>query len=327
MTEEIGGYFGLELPSGKEYHKDAIHLNSGRAALQYILQSKKYRKIYLPAYICDSVLTPIRAENVSYEYYPINTRFEPVFDKEIGVDEAFLYVNYFGLHDQNVNSVVAQYQNVIIDNTQAFYSLPEPGIDTFYSARKFFGVADGAYLYTDTKLDMPLEVDVSYDRMGHLLIRHDLSANAGYALFRENDEKLDMAGLKGMSRLTQAILSSIDYERCKEIRRENYGFLHGHLEEMNQLELPDLGSQTPMVYPFWIKKGLPLKEQLIREKIYVATYWAEVKMRCNASSIEGSLVNELVPLPIDQHYTLAEMQRIVAVIKSWLGQGEYNIRS
>lgn len=318
MTEEIGGYFGLELSSGEEYHKDAIHLNSGRAALQYILKAKKYRKIYLPAYICDSVLTPIISENVQHEYYPINTRFEPVFDIEIALDEAFLYVNYFGIHDMNVKSVVAKHQNVIIDNTQAFYSLPESGIDSFYSARKFFGVADGAYLYTDTEFEMPLEGDISYNRMKHLLIRHDLSATAGYALFRENDEKLDTAGLKGMSRLTQAILNSVDYERCGQIRRKNYEFLHGHLGNMNQLKLPKLGSQTPMVYPFWISDGFSLRERLIREKIYIATYWPELKTRGCVPPLECSLVDDLVSLPIDQRYALAEMVKIITVIKDFL---------
>jgi len=320
MQKEIGGYFGLELPSGEEYHKNAIHLNSGRAALQYILKAKKYRKIYLPAYICDSVLTPIHAENVRYEYYPINACFEPIFNKSLGSDEAFLYVNYFGINDQNVKNVVAQYRNIIIDNTQAFYALPEPDIDTFYSPRKFFGVADGAYLYTDIELNTPLEVDVSYERMGHLLVRHDLSANAGYALFRKNNEDIDKSGLRSMSKLTQAILSSVDYERCKQIRRKNYLYLHTSLQDVNQLELPDLETQTPMIYPFLVEDGFHLKKKLIEEEIYVATYWPEVKLRNNVLSLECSLVDvdDLVPLPIDQRYTSSDMQRIVAVIENWL---------
>ncbi|MGI6079033.1 MAG: hypothetical protein ACOYCB_12930 [Fastidiosipilaceae bacterium] len=327
MPKEIGGYFSLELSQGEEYHKNAIHLNSGRAALQYILKTKGYQKIYLPTYICDSVLTPLHAESVRYEYYPINANFEPVFDKDIGNDEAFLYVNYFGINDQNVKDVIAHYQNVIIDNTQAFYAPPEPGVDTFYSARKFFGVADGAYLYTDIELNTPLEADVSYERMAHLLIRHDLSASAGYATFRKNDENIDTSGLKTMSRLTQAILSSVDYKKCEQIRRRNYLYLHTSLQDVNQLELPDLETQTPMIYPFWAENGFHLKKKLIEEKIYVATYWPEVKLRTNAPSLEFSLVDDQIPLPIDQRYTSSDMQRIVAVIENWLAQRGYKPRN
>ncbi len=320
MSKEIGGYFPLELRQGEEYHADVIRLNSGRAALQYIFKAKKYCKVYLPAYICNSVLTPFHVENIEYEYYPINANFEPVFEGDIGDNEAFLYVNYFGLNDRNVKNVVARYQNTIIDNTQAFYSFPEPGADTFYSARKFFGVADGAYLYTDVLLKASLEVDVSYERMAHLLVRHDLSANVGYALFQKNDADLDESGLRSMSRLTRAILRNVDYEQCRQTRRENYSCLHALLCKENQLELSDLNAQTPMVYPFYVKNGYHLKKKLIEEKVYVATYWPEIKERSEFFSLERSLVDNLVPLPIDQRYTLVDMQRIVAVIENGLDE-------
>jgi hypothetical protein len=313
MPKEIGGYFSLELSQGEEYHKNAIHLNSGRAALQYILKAKGYQKIYLPTYICDSVLTPLHAESVKYEYYPINANFEPVFDKDIGSDEAFLYVNYFGINDRNVKDVIAHYQNVIIDNTQAFYSPPEPGIDTFYSARKFFGVADGAYLYTDIELNTPLEADVSYERMAHLLIRHDLSASAGYALFRKNDENIDTSGLKTMSRLTQAILSSVNYEKCKQIRRKNYSYIHASLQEINRLKLPNLGNQVPMIYPYLVENP-ELKSMLIGNKIYVPTYWIEVLNRTARTDVEYILTQKMLALPIDQRYTDADMMEIINTV-------------
>ena len=54
--KEIGGYFELELNKNREYHKNALKLNSGRNALIFILMNLKPRKIYLPYYICDSVL-------------------------------------------------------------------------------------------------------------------------------------------------------------------------------------------------------------------------------------------------------------------------------
>ena len=41
---DIGGYFGLELLDNGEFHKNAIRLNTGRNALEYILQSNRYKK-------------------------------------------------------------------------------------------------------------------------------------------------------------------------------------------------------------------------------------------------------------------------------------------
>lgn len=62
----IGGYFGLELQKKKEYHQNAIRLNTGRNAFEYILRAKNYTKVYLPYYTCDVMLEPINKLNLKY---------------------------------------------------------------------------------------------------------------------------------------------------------------------------------------------------------------------------------------------------------------------
>ena len=93
-------------------------------------------------------------------------------------------------------------KKLIVDNTQAFYAKPVEDVDTFYTCRKFFGVPDGAYLYAEAKVDFHIEQDVSYDRLSFLLKRFDLGAEAGYADFREQSERLIAQPIKGMSNLT-----------------------------------------------------------------------------------------------------------------------------
>ncbi|WP_129594606.1 hypothetical protein [Seramator thermalis] len=146
----IGGYFELELPHGEEYHKNAIRLNTGRNAFEYILRAKAYQKVYLPYYTCDVMLEPIQKLNIQFEFYSIDEFFQPIFDFSIiKDDEVFVYNNYLGICDNQVKEVAAKCKNLIIDNSQAFYSMPLPGVNTFYSPRKFFGIPDGAYLYTE----------------------------------------------------------------------------------------------------------------------------------------------------------------------------------
>lgn len=317
MEKEIGGYFSLELPIGQEYHSDALRLNCGRSALQYILKAHRYRKIYLPAYICNSVLQPILEEQIAYEYYSINEKFEPLLEINLLENEAILYVNYFGIHDAVVCDVVKKFKNVIIDNTQAFYTKPISGVSTFYSARKFFGVPDGAYLYTDSLLNQTFELDHSYTRMEHLLQRIDLTATDGYDSFLKNESEFDYSGIRQMSKLTRSMLSSIDYDRCKKQRRDNYMYLHRRLGHINCLDLPSLGSQVPMIYPF-ISDAKELREYLIQNKIYVATYWKEVVQRVSVNSLEKKFTESLLPIPIDQRYTEKEMEFIVQLILEWL---------
>ena len=180
--EPIGGYFGLEFAHGVEYHKKAIRLSTGRNCLEYILRAKEYKKVYLPYYTCDVVLEPFMKLGIPYEFYHIDNNFEIRDRFTLKADEALLYVNYYGLKQRYVEQLAEKTrERLIVDNTQAFYAKPIAGIDTFYSCRKFFGVSDGAYLYTNKLLDEKLGLDLSYDRMASLVKRIDLGAEAGYA--------------------------------------------------------------------------------------------------------------------------------------------------
>lgn len=97
--KEIGGFFELELPKVNEkYHNNAISLNTARNSLEYILRSENYRKIYIPYYICSSVLEAIKKIDIESEYYTIDENFMPNVGLEgLKSDELFLYVNYFGV--------------------------------------------------------------------------------------------------------------------------------------------------------------------------------------------------------------------------------------
>lgn len=126
MTNEfpiIGGFFPLELSDQAEYHLHALHLNSARYCLEYILRVKHYSKIYLTAYICDSVLQPIKRLDVPYTFYRLNSDFLPVFNQAPEDDACILYVNYFGLNHSVVQKVCEQYAHVIIDNTQGLLNI------------------------------------------------------------------------------------------------------------------------------------------------------------------------------------------------------------
>ena len=106
----IGGYFELELPKGKEYHQDAIRLNTGRNAFEYILRTKGYQKVYLPYYTCDAMLEPINKLALNYEFYQIDETFRPIFDAsniKHKVAEAQVY-SYFPILIDKEQYVITQ---------------------------------------------------------------------------------------------------------------------------------------------------------------------------------------------------------------------------
>lgn len=317
-TQAIGGYLELELNRGKEYHTGCIKLNSGRAAFEYVLRAGNYKKVYLPIFTCNAMLEPLHKLKLDYEFYSIEEDFKPKIDfGKIERDSVFVYNNYFGINSDNVKNTLRKITNVIIDNSQAFYAAPIKNYDVFYSPRKFYGIPDGGYLYTNRTLDHEFEKDVkSHNRFAHLIGRINVGAEEFYAAFKKNDASLNNEPLKSMSALTQRLLQSIDYEYIKEIRQKNFNSLHFKLSDSNKLMFPVKDTDVPMVYPYLTSNGSKLKKKLISKKIFVPTYWPNVKEWSEQGSFEYDLYDNLVALPIDQRYGKEEMKYIIEVIKN-----------
>lgn len=323
MMEAIGGYFSLELNDGWERHHNALHLNAGRYALEYILKARKYRKVYIPYYICDSVMEPIKRQGIEFEFYHINEHFEPEIKLHPKDNEAVLYVNYFGLKNRIADTFCYAYRNTILDYTQAFYS--ERGnkyddrtiqCDTFYSCRKYFGVPDGAYLYTDCYLDEELPQDESFERMTFLSKRIDRSAQEAYNDFHENDKALSNVGLKRMSRLTEAMMCGIDYSAKANRRIQNFHILDKALRDSNRFKWDMDYGTVPLVYPYYIEDGTKLRQRLIDNQVFCARYWPNVLEWCTPEEWEYQLAENLVCIPLDQRYNENDMNLIVKIITS-----------
>ena len=316
MITPIGGYFELELRGGKHYHKGALCLNSARSCFEYVLRARGYKKVFLPYYTCEIVAQPCQILHVEHEFYHIDRNLEPVALPELKEGEAFLYTNYFGLKQQCAERLARHYgSQLIVDNAQAFFAPALPGIDTFYSPRKFFGVPDGGYLYCEVPIDVELPQSHSYDRMSHLLKRVEMGAEAGYADFKCNDETLGGQPIMRMSALTENLLKAIDYDSIIEKRKKNYQLLDQSLRQYNQLNLTCSDEAVPMVYPFLPKQNAELKKKLIENKIFVATYWPNVIDWCEENDWEYQLAQQACFLPVDQRYGEEEMLQIINLIE------------
>lgn len=309
--KEIGGYFELECGYNSLYHTNAILLNSARNALRYIIRAYHIQTLYAPYYTCPVVWQAIQEEKCQIIPYDIGIDFMPT--QKFKTSDFILYNNYFGVCDQNVQVLAKLYPNLIIDSAQAFYS-PKAGLASFYSPRKFFGLPDGGIALCDQKIELNLEQDTSYSLCSHLLKRWDLGATAGYSDFQKNDNALIGRDIKQMSRLTEALMGNIDYEYVRKKRLENFQFLHNHLGKINRLMFDLSTNEVPMVYPFFTD-NTNLRQKLIQNKIYVATYWPEIEKVCLADSFELYLQSHLLPLPIDQRYNVDDMMHIIQILK------------
>lgn len=316
--KEIGGYFELELPIVNNFpHKGGTALNSGRNALLCVLSSiPRIEKIYIPYYTCDVVLEPINKLGIRCEFYHINSNLEISDCLELSEDEYLLYTNYFGIKDSYIAHISTCYgTRLIVDNAQALYAAPISGINTIYSPRKFVGIPDGGVAYCCADVMMSsIDIDSSYDRFTHLVKRIDVGASNAYGDFKENSRKLKNQPLRKISKLTDRIIQSIDFEDVKERRLRNFQYLHNKLKEFNLLEIPPLTSfSCPMVYPLLVNDD-SLRNKLISKGIYVATYWPNVYEWVKEDTIEYTLAKNILPLPIDQRYTTEDMEQIIQII-------------
>lgn len=307
----IGGFFELELRRGSHYHPDALRLNSGCNALRHILTSRGCRKLYMPDFICPSMVRTARSVGADCVFYSLTDSLRPARLPDIEEDAMLLGVNYFALCGDVMAELARHCGNrLIVDNAQAFFAAPLPGIDTIYSPRKFFGVPDGAYLYTATPLSATVEQAHSSGRMAHLLQRTDYSPQEAYDAFRRNEESLLAEPVALMSKLTEALLCNIDYEAAARARRENFAALHEELRALNlmqDLSLPE--DSVPMAYPF-VTDDASLRSRLIEHQIFVPLLWPGV---IGESALRHA--ERILPLPVDQRYDVAVMQRIGEIIK------------
>ena len=279
------------------------------------MSAKKISSIFIPYYTCEAVLEPLKKLGVEYEYYKIGSDFEIVDLPQYLDNSILLYTNYFGIKNKYIDNLLNNNnQNIIIDNSQAFYASYKNNLASFYSPRKFFGVPDGGYLYFSGICDFELEQDVSFQRFDHLLRRIDESPEKGYPSFVENDLSLSNQPMKEMSKLTQKLLKSIDYERIKLIRERNFLYLHDNLKEFNELKIDLDEIEGPMIYPFLVNND-KLREVLIKNRVYIATYWKNIFDWCEPDSQEWYFAKYLIPLPIDQRYNLEDMNDIITILK------------
>lgn len=298
----IGGYFELETYNGAEYWENALRINTARNCLRYLIQKFHIRKLYAPRYTCPVVWDAIQTEPCEVEYYSIDRSFMPLVD--FPNDAYILYTNYLGVCTRNAEQLAQKYIHLIMDCSQSFYS-PAMGFASFNSARKFFGVPDGAYLFVDGVASEGLEQDHSASRFSHLLTRVESGPQAGYEDFLQNEDYLCEESIKMMSKLTQKILKGISYRHCAETRRSNYMVLHDALGDINEWKRTLEKIEVPMAYPFICKKD-GLREKLISENLFIPTFWKGQKDTDTGKYME----HYLLPLPIDQRYGKDDMLRI-----------------
>lgn len=322
---EYGGFLPLELNCGEEffakYESFLLRFNSVKAALSYLLERLACKRMYIPYYYCPTTIRAIKSTGVEVCFYHVDDNLLPrdVLDEE---NSCVLLVDYFGVRSEQIDAIAKTYKlaEVIIDRAHAFYAVPiiNQRIHNVYSARKFFGVSDGAYLISTDIVPFVQIPTEAYPYAGYLFLTYEEGTNAAYTMKKEADKMIaDNYGC--MSKLAIGLLQNVDYKRVARRRRDNYRALHAAFREINQLELPD--ECIPYQYPLLIcGYGNVIKQKLIGDRIFVSTLWSGEDLLNHGNMFELDMSRHCVFLPIDQRYDEQDMEYIVERVKVFMNE-------
>ncbi|MEG2720917.1 MAG: hypothetical protein RR914_06280 [Oscillospiraceae bacterium] len=229
---EIGSFLELSFPKNLEYYKgekNIARLNSGRAAIYHAVRALGCDTVWLPFYQCDTVREFLTKKNIKIKYYHIDKDFNPV-DLQKQPSEALLFVNYYGIiSNERLAMISKSYTNVIIDNSQGFFMLPLKNAMNVYSARKFVGVPDGAYVIGENAEKYLDEYNQCYSSDTSLFLLQRIEYGCEGKTYKSrsvNENRIDTEDIMKMSALTRTILDGTDYEFIKNKRRENFETAH-----------------------------------------------------------------------------------------------------
>lgn len=320
---EIGSFIELQFEKGKEFYNqqsDIARLNSGRAAIWHALRVTGCNTIWLPYYQCDTVKDFLYKKNVSIKFYYIDDFFNPknLSPKQ---DEAVLIVNYYGVMSRDRMSKLASfYNNVIIDNSQAFYCLPLNNCINVYSCRKFIGVPDGSYVIGRGADKYIKEYTQGYssDTSLFLLQRIEFGCEGkSYKSRMLNEHRIDTEDICKMSVLTHKILDGTDYEMIRVKRRENFDYVASVLNDINLLDAEKYYDENcvPMVYPLVVEDE-SLLDKLVKAKHFQGHWWSYLLNELPENVFEYKLSKYIIPITIDQRYNRENLDTVLRVIKN-----------
>lgn len=315
---EIGSFIELQMPNGMEYYKgncieemEIARLNTGRAAIFHAVTVAQCETIWLPYYQCETVMEFLIQKGIKCKFYHIDSYFNPI-DLQPQDNEVVLLVNYYGIMSRNrMRRFVDRFKNVIIDNSQAFFADPIENCLNVYSARKFVGVPDGAYIIGKDALVGVDKYEQGYssDTALFMLQRIEYGCEGrAYISRTENEERIDTEDCKRMSKLTQYLLDGTDYGVIKRKRRENFEIAHdlfGKINKINPTTFYD-NSCVPMVYPLVVEDD-GLLDRLLKAKHFQGHWWKWVEENPEANRFEKWISRYMIPVTIDQRYGKEEL--------------------
>lgn len=286
----IGGIFGLEEAQGMNGCKPPflkgrdIFLVNARSGILLLVEMLSPHKVWMPSYLCDSMLQAVDKSATSLRFYEVNydlsvPSLEWVDNVQRG--DLVILIDYFGFPCESSCSIRVREQGawVLEDACQALLSEDIGRFSDFvlFSPRKFLGVPDGGILTLNCETDFD-RIDLERPPTEWLLktlfatiLRREFDIHGvgrrWFELFQEAENECPV-GYYAMSELSKTLLmSGFNYSEVAQRRIENYHILTAKLGHLALF--PKLSSGVvPLGFPIHVEKRDQVRQMLFDHGIY-----------------------------------------------------------
>lgn len=342
FTKEIEGNIIFPFMSVPNWQVE--YFNTGRSAIEAFLSACcQIHKVWLPAFICTSVIDAVKRAGKEISYYPVDCLLNPdmnyLTELKLHKGDMLYVMQYFGLSipKEFLDFIEKQRKRGILifeDITMSLLSKNSNSIAigdyVLGSIRKWIGIPDGAFLATKDRMPEMEKENASYD-----YTLYYFTAQIMKALYLSNPKKFDKeqflslsnAGIESlfsdytirhMSEISYRLLRSENWADCYAKRRNNYETLYDLLVSIPKIKLLHKCSEgmVPMGMFILVEERDALLNYLISNGIYCNVHWRQNEAT-DMFENTAYLSRHCITIPCDHRYSEKEMRHIYDIVKSF----------
>jgi hypothetical protein len=296
-------------------HIDKTYFNSGRAAFSFLLDHIQPKKVYLPAFICWSLISVLedRFPHISVEYYSVGKNLNCHYPDFVDREELLVFIHYFGKEN---TCLLPESAGTILEDVSHSYAskINHAGDYVFGSYRKLLRVGDGGFInaYFNPIYEESKKLDT--------WLRYEAK---DWRDLREAENMLDRdLKITDISSQSLAIVLTANYDLLRRQRQVNDKFLTDNIKVGEPL-IAYQDHECPLIHNRLMnskEERDSLRAFLAEKGIFTSIHWpTHQSVNKSKADITGArwLEEHIISIPISHDYNLNDMEYIAEGVNQW----------
>lgn len=308
----------------------------GRHAIEAVITQEKWKRIWIPAYFCYTVIEFIKKigiEVVLYNDHPLSDDETVVRQLPYKEGDVLFRTDYFGLRTHRTNKGISV--PVVEDHTHdviSDWALNSDADWCIASLRKSLPIAAGGILWSPRKKSLPKQItstqecermaEIRYDAMTiklAYLLNEGIDKYAFRKKFIASEGMIENMPISGADIKTYELLHRFDVKRWTDVRVRNWNLAHDLLSKRYNI----LVSQTTdSINQFSLvllcksnEERNSLRQYLIKNSIYPAILWSLPEDSNFTTALNFS--RNMLSIHCDGRYSVEDIKSVCNIINAY----------